>query len=129
MKLIPQQKEAINFRELFTVGNYLSVNKKLLQQYGPNVAVYYGNLVDRLGYFVRSCAINGEQPRLNKDGSFFLTYAEQTQTTGMSEYRLRKCKNILKKANFLKTNIRGLPAKEWYYILYGDNKEAGNGKN
>ena len=98
--------------EVFSSTAYLKVNKELLKQFGPNLTVYITNLVDKMRYF-------RERGMLNEDGSFFLTLDMQVEQTGMSKYQLRKCKEKLIKEEILKTEMRGLPPKEFYKIDLG----------
>jgi len=95
--------------EIFSSDSFLTINKRLLCKFGPVLAVYIGNLIDKMKYFAK-------KGKLEEDGSFFLTYENQSTQTGMSEYQLRKCKNELKKMGILTTEIRGIPPKEFYII-------------
>ena len=101
-KLPPQkidpQKQQLALEALGS-ESFLSINKKLLSHFGPNLAIYIGNLVDKLKYF-------SSKGKLGEDGSFFLTMADQTVQTGMSEYQLRGCKNKLKTLKILQTQMR-----------------------
>jgi len=95
--------------EAFGSESFLSINKKLLSHFGPNLTVYIGNLIDKMKYF-------SKKEMLEEDGSFYLFQADQAAQTGMSEYQLRKCKNKLKSMGILQTQRRGIPPKE-HYIL------------
>lgn len=88
---------------------YLTINKNLLQLYGPEVAVYLSNLIDKLLYFSSKNLLDG-------DGGFFLVHKQQMEQTGLKEPRIRKCKEFLRKEGILKTKRIGIPAKEWYYL-------------
>ena len=103
-----QEKQQLAL-EVLSSESFLSVNKKLLSHFGPNLTIYIGNLVDKLKYF-------SSKGKLGEDGSFFLTYNDQMVQTGMSEYQLRKCKNKLKTMGVLSTQMRGIPPKEFYIL-------------
>ncbi len=103
---IKKQQLAI---EALGSDSFLSINKKLLSAYGPELSVYIGNIIDKYKYFMN-------KDQLAEDGSFFLTYDDQKIHTGMSEYQLRKCKNKLKDMGVLHTDMRGLPPKEFYLL-------------
>ena len=95
--------------ETFSGSAFLSINKKLLSKYGPELTVYICNLIDKMQYFLQN-------KKLGADLSFFLLQKDQTIQTGMSEYQLRKCKKKLKKMNILHTEMRGIPPKEFYIL-------------
>ncbi len=97
-------------RESLRSGGFLSVNKKLLQVVGPNLAIYISNLADKHEYFESI-------GRLQSDGSFFLTHENQIGQTGMTEKHLRQCKRECKRLKVItKTKMKGLPAKEFYLV-------------
>lgn len=106
--LINKETQALAL-EILGSENFLVINKKVLAHYGPEVAVYIGNLVDKYKYFQ-------EKGKLGPDSSFFLTHADQSEQTGMSEYQLRKCKAKLKEIGVLTTELRGVPPKEFYIL-------------
>ncbi len=95
--------------ELFSSDSYLTVNKRLLSHYGLEVAVFLCNLVDKYLYFKY-------KRLLEKDNWFFLTHAQQTEQTGLTESKLRKCKNTLKRDKVIQTRMGGVPAKEKYLL-------------
>ena len=92
--------------------DYILVNKRLLTLFGPNKATFLSNLVDKFNYFEKN-------NMLNEDGSFIITFKDQSNQTGMNEYELRKCKKFAKEKGFLSTYMKGIPSKE-HYILYID---------
>lgn len=95
--------------ETFSSDAFLSINKKLLSSFGPELTIYLCNLIDKFNYF-------NQVGKLGEDLSFFLTHENQTAQLGMSDYQLRKCKNKLKEMNILHTEMRGVPPKEFYIL-------------
>lgn len=95
--------------EIFRTDAFLGINKKLLENIGIVKAGYIMNLVDKYKYFQ-------DREMLTEDGGFFLTYEQQTKQLGLSEYQLRKCKNEFTKSGVIKTEMRGIPPKEFYFI-------------
>jgi len=99
--------------EIFRTDAFLAINKKLIQKVGIIKAAYIANLVDKYKYF-------RDRGMLTKDGGFYLTYEEQTKQLGLSEHQLRTCKKEFIEAGVLRTEMRGLPRKEFYFIDFGE---------
>ena len=99
--------------EILRTDAFLSINKKLIQKVGIIKAAYITNLVDKYKYF-------RDRGMLTEDGGFYLTYEEQTKQLGLSEYQLRTCKKEFIKAGILRTEMRGVPRKEFYFIDFGE---------
>lgn len=95
--------------ELFSSDSFLSINKKFLRMFGGDLAIFTCNLVDKYKYFL-------SQNKISKDGSFFLTYENQSFDTGMSKFQLRSCKKKLIEMRVLKTIMKGIPPKEFYFL-------------
>ena len=103
------KKESTNINnllalELLSSSAFYVVNKRLLEHYGPNKAVFISNLVDKLRYF---------NPI---DGWFFHTHQQQTKETGMKEFTIRQCKKIFQIDKILRIEKRGVPSKEYYFL-------------
>ena len=99
--------------EIFRTDAFLAINKKLIQKVGIIKAAYIMNLVDKYKYF-------RDRGMLTGDGGFYLTYEEQTKQLGLSEHQLRTCKKEFIKAGVLRTEMRGVPRKEFYFIDFGE---------
>ena len=95
--------------ESFGSESFLSLNKKLLSQFGPELSIYISNLMDKYKYFM-------QKDMLSDDDGFFLTHQQQSEQTGMNDYALRKCKRHLKREGLLTTELRGIPPKEFYFL-------------
>lgn len=94
--------------EIFSSEAYLTVNKKLLQYYGPDTSIFLSNLIDKYKYFLNNDKL--------EDGWFFLTHESQIEQTGLSVSKIRTCKTILKENSILEVKSKGIPAKEWYKL-------------
>jgi hypothetical protein len=90
-------------------GSFFKYDKHLIETYGHEVALFVTNLIDKYYYFKKKYPEN--------NGTFFLTHAQQTKQTGLSDHKIRKCKRIaILNRLILDTNWKGSPAKEWYEI-------------
>lgn len=95
--------------EMFSSKAYLAVNKKLIKKYGPEVAVYLSNLIDRYKYFLETDQL--------RDGVWFYSKNEQQmEATGLTESKLKKCKAILKEDKILVTRLFGIPGNMYYAL-------------
>ena len=110
----PQNKYAL---EIFSSDAYFTINKNLLRYYGPDVAIFLSNLIDKYKYFLN-------KDLLIEDKWFFLTNEHQIEQTGLTIIKLQNCKNILRKDNIIKTTRKGLPAKEYYAINFNNLLET-----
>lgn len=95
--------------QIFSSDSYLVVNKNLLQELGPNLAIYICNIVDKYRYFK-------EVGQVQDDGSFVLSYEDQIVQTGMSKYDLRAAKIYFKEHGIIETYRQGMPAKEYFVV-------------
>ena len=95
--------------ELFRSSAFLIVNKNLLQAWGPIRTIFLENLIDKYKYWK-------DRGMIQSDGSFFLTHEDQCSQTGLGEYQIRECKREFVNIGILKTQKKGVPAKEYYSI-------------
>ena len=93
----------------YSTTPHLCINKEILKAFGPEVAIYISNLIDKRIYFK-------EKGLLKDDKWFFLLNKQQTEQTGMSVDVLQKCKKTLIEKKVMETKKMGIPAKEWYSI-------------
>ena len=105
-KLIISEEQAL---EAYSSDSYLAINKRLLQYYGPEIAVFLCNLIDKYRYFKI-------KDHLLDDCWFFLIHTQQMEQTGLTELRIRECKKRLKQDEILETKQMGLPSKEYYKL-------------
>lgn len=91
---------------------FLKVNKGLLRRFGPEVAVFISNLIDKYKYFTDNFTDN----LMVNDGWFFLIHSQQIEQTGLTIRKLHRCKRTAILNKWIKTKWIGSPAKEWYKI-------------
>jgi len=97
--------------EIFRTDAFLAINKKLIKVLGLEKALFISNLIDKYKYFY-------DREMLTEDGGFYNTHEDQIYEIGLTEYQIRKCKKELIKMGILKTEKRGVPAKEFYFINF-----------
>lgn len=102
-------KAEIILLEFLSNDSYIIVNKKLLMQYGPEVAIFLSNLIAKYKFFK-------QENQLLENQWFFLTHENQIQETGLTETKIRNCKSILRAQNVLETKRSGTPSKEYYKL-------------
>lgn len=95
--------------EFLRTGSFLIINKTLLKTLGPIQTIFLENLIDKYKYWA-------SRDQLQEDGSFFLTAEQQCEQTGLSKHQIRESKKGLIDAGVLKTELRGIPAKEYYLL-------------
>jgi len=94
--------------QVFHSKSFYSVNKKLVQKFGWEMAGFISNLIDKYNYFYTRGML--------EDGAFFQTHANQSEQTSVTEWTIRKHKNKLKEMGILDTYMKGLPSKEFYKL-------------
>ena len=97
--------------QVLSTDAYLRVNKNLIKLYGHEEAFFISNLVDKYIYFDKKNKL--------EEGGFFLTHEQQMEETALSEYKIRLCKKLFKEEGLIQTKMKGLPAKEWYFLHWG----------
>ena len=90
------------------VGSFLMVSKKLLSSFGPEIAIFISNLIDKHEYFKENFPDN--------EGWFFLVHNQQIEQTGLTLWKIHNCKRIAILNGWIETKLKGSPAKEWYKI-------------
>lgn len=94
--------------DLYSSDVFLTVNKKLLMVYGPEITLFISNLIDQYKYLKSNELISGDW--------FYLTADSQMQTLGMSKFKIRNCKQQLINDEILSIKFVGVPPKEFYKI-------------
>ncbi len=79
-----------------------------LTKYGTDVSVFISNLIDWYLYFLTRGKLT--------NGMFFQTHKQQTERTGLSDHKIRKCKQFAAVNRLVWTRLKGSPAKEWYEL-------------
>jgi hypothetical protein len=101
--------------QLFSSGAYLSVNKKALKLFGPDITVFICNLVDKYDYFKSVGKIKVID---DKNNFFYLKHEQQMEQTGLTLHKLQVCKTFCKENGILQTKKYGIPCLEYYKINF-----------
>jgi hypothetical protein len=96
-------------RERLYDNGFVKVSKAILQHYGPDVAVFLSNLIEKRRMFA-------EQNKLVDGEWFYQTHQQQMDETGLTIWKLRNCKNRLVADEVIETKLMWRPAKEFYRI-------------
>lgn len=107
IRLDPSTRFAL---EIFSSGSYITINKKLLTCFGPEIAIYISNLIDKYKYFIKH--------EKSKNDWFYLIHNQQMEQTGLTITRIRTCKKVLKEKHILRTKMKGFPPKEYFQINF-----------
>lgn len=94
--------------DLYSSDAFISVNKKLLMVYGPEITLFISNLIDQYKYLKNNELITGDW--------FYFTADNQSETLGMSKFKIRNCKQQLIDDGILSIKFVGVPPKEFYKI-------------
>lgn len=94
--------------EAFKSSGYLIVNKTLIKKIGLIPAIILGNYIDKYVYFKKYHPEN--------EGWFFLTHEQIKEQLNLKEHSIVKNKQFLIEIGILKTDKKGIPAKEWLKI-------------
>jgi hypothetical protein len=97
--------------EIFSSDAYLTVNKNLLIYYGPDVAIFLSNLIDKYRYF--------KNKKQAVDGWFYLKHEQQIDQTGLTLFKIQKGKSLLIEDRVLEITRKGLPSLEYYRLHLG----------
>lgn len=87
----------------------LPIHRGLLRHVGPEMAVFLSYLVDQYEAW-------DEQGLFAEDDSFVLTHMDLMYLTRMSGRIIRRCKKEARELGLLKTKMKDVPPKEYYYL-------------
>lgn len=96
---------------LLSAGNYIVVNRSLINVFGLEAAVMLGELASEYVYW--------DDRGSTEDGWFFSTVENVEQNTGLSAYVQRTALNKLCEAGLAEVKKCGMPAKR-YILINGD---------
>jgi hypothetical protein len=80
----------------------------MMKVFTPNVGYFLINLLNFRSYL--------KAKHLTENGWFFCTHEHQQLYVNLSEKQIRAAKSTLKECNIIKTKMKGMPIKEWYFI-------------
>ncbi len=106
MKRLPKQKPKNGTN---IDGSFLRVDKAILQHYGPDVAVFLCNLIEKWRMFI-------EMNKLKDGVWFWQTHKQITGATKLTDRKIRKCKNLLFADKVIEVKMMQWPPKEFYRI-------------
>ena len=91
-------------KELLMAGNFLAINKTVMQKLGLETAVLLSSFA--------------EADRLSNDGWFYQTIDTVEKHTTLSRHKQDKAIAQLEQLQILETDRRGIPAKRYFKIDY-----------
>jgi len=95
--------------EIFSAESFLPINKKLLFNFGPELAVFISALVDQYRFIKK-------KQQLIQGDYFYFTTEMLTKHTGMTIYAIRKAKEFLLTNGIITIKKIGMPAKECFKL-------------
>jgi len=101
------------FYEAYRNDAGIMVNKNLINAIGKNATLLFGELLSKKYYY--------EEKGLIDNGWFYEVSKMVELNTGLSYYEQKKAENILIKEGLLKTDVRGIPAKKYYFIIENED--------
>lgn len=102
----------MNVIRMVASSSFITVNIAIAHEVGLDAAVILGELASSQVYWE-------DKGLLNEDGMFFETAEQIEEKTTLSTYKQAKAINILEARGFLKTKMKGVPAKK-YFLVDGD---------
>lgn len=108
-----ESKKMSIYSKLQANGNYLQVNKTLIQKLGLEEAILLSEFANEENYWEK-------EHKLNKDKYFFSTVDNIERTIGFKIDKQRKLIKSLEKKNIINVQYRDLPRKR--YVRINDKK-------
>ena len=98
----------MSFLRLVSSGNFIPLNKSLVNTFGLEEAIILGELCNEYDHWLNE----------NKlvDDMFYCSVAKLEKATTLSEYQQRKAIKSLENAGVIKTELKGVPATRYFYI-------------
>lgn len=95
--------------QIISTDNFIPVNKFLVKKLGLEEAIILCQLITEYTYYINHDML--------KDGMFYCTVSKLEEATTLSEYQQRKAIKNLEKSGVLKTELKGIPAVRYFYIV------------
>lgn len=89
-------------------SNYLTVNMAIARQVGNDAAILLAELASSQVYFEKREAMT--------DGMFFETVEQIEENTNLTKYQQAKAVKKLEETGILKTKMKGIPAKRYFFV-------------
>ena len=94
--------------QLIASTNFLTVNMAIAKQVGNDAAILLAELASSQVYF--------EKQDMLTDGMFFETVEQIEENTNLTKYQQAKAVKRLEDIGALKTKMKGIPAKRYFFV-------------
>lgn len=94
--------------QLIASSSFLTVNMAIAKQVGNDAAILLAELASSQVYF--------ENNGMLTDGMFFETVELIEDRTNLTKYQQAKAVKVLEESGILKTKLKGIPAKRYFYV-------------
>jgi DNA-binding Lrp family transcriptional regulator len=98
--------------QILSSSGWLPVNRGMMKKYGALCAIFMGQVLDSFEYYA-------SRDKLQSDGSFFMKTDAIAENLGMSPHQVRRCKMEMKQAGVIRTIMKNVPPKEYYFLNAG----------
>lgn len=94
--------------QLIASSSFLTVNMAIAKQVGNDAAILLAELASSQVYF--------ENNGMLTDGMFFETVELIEDRTNLTKYQQSKAVKVLEESGVLKTKLKGIPAKRYFFV-------------
>ena len=94
--------------QLIASSSFLTVNMAIAKQVGNDAAILLAELASSQVYF--------ENNGMLTDGMFFETVELIEDRTNLTKYQQAKAVKVLEESGILKTKLKGIPAKRYFFV-------------
>ena len=98
----------MNVLQLIASSSFLTVNMAIAKQVGNDAAILLAELASSQVYF--------ESNGMLTDGMFFETVELIEDRTNLTKYQQSKAVKVLEESGVLKTKLKGIPAKRYFFV-------------
>ena len=98
----------MNVLQLIASSSFLTVTMAIAKQVGNDAAILLAELASSQVYF--------ENNGMLTDGMFFETVELIEDRTNLTKYQQAKAVKVLEESGILKTKLKGIPAKRYFYV-------------
>lgn len=98
----------MNVLQLIASSSFLTVNMAIAKRVGNDAAILLAELASSQVYF--------ENNGMLTDGMFFETVELIEDRTNLTKYQQAKAVKVLEESGILKTKLKGIPAKRYFFV-------------
>ena len=98
----------MNVLQLIASSSFLTVNMAIAKRVGNDAAILLAELASSQVYF--------ENNGMLTDGMFFETVELIEDRTNLTKYQQSKAVKVLEESGVLKTKLKGIPAKRYFFV-------------